>query len=207
MMRLCYLFLCLVLLAGCAGRAPSPDTPRERGTWSAQVEHLENLTHWRLAGKIGLRTPDDSLSANLDWSQAGQAYRMLISGPFGTGRSTLEGSLDGVALTTGDGRFEAETPEQLMEAQLGWTLPISALDHWVRGLPAPLVPHDMRTDDRGFPVELHQAGWIIEYRDWLWVPELAGGLWLPRRLVMTIDSLRATLVINQWHTTDMSATP
>lgn len=207
MMRLCYLFLCLALLAGCASRTPTPDTPRERGDWPAQAERLAALDRWRLAGKVGLRTPDDTLSANLDWVQAGQDYRMLISGPFGTGRSTLEGSPDGVVLITSDGRFEAETPEQLMAEQLGWTLPISALDRWVRGLPTPSVPHAMQTDDRGFPAVLRQAGWTIDYRDWLWVPELAGGLWLPRRLVMTIDDLRATLVINQWHAADAQAMP
>ncbi|MGC3871986.1 lipoprotein insertase outer membrane protein LolB [Halomonas sp. GXIMD04776] len=202
MMRLLMPLLGLILLAGCAAQSPTPDIPRERGDWSAQLEELEALERWRLAGKVGLRTNEDTTSANLDWYQAPRHYRMLISGPFGTGRSVLEGTPEGVTLTTGDGRFSAETPEQLMQEQLGWSLPISALDNWVRGLPAPIVAHEMQTDESGFPEQLRQAGWTIEYRDWTWAPELRGGLWLPRRLVMTFDDLRATLVVNQWRSAD-----
>nr|WP_297459221.1 lipoprotein insertase outer membrane protein LolB [uncultured Halomonas sp.] len=199
MMRLLALSLCLALLAGCASRAPSVDAPpRERGDWSAQAERLQTLERWRLAGKVGLRTPDDAISANLDWTQTPRHYRMLISGPFGAGRSVLEGMPGNVTLTTGDGRFQAATPEQLMQEQLGWSLPISALDYWVRGLPAPGSYHELQTDARGFPTRLSQAGWNIEYRDWSWVPNLADGLWLPSRLVMSYGDLRATLVVNQW---------
>ena len=198
MTRLLPLLAGLALLAGCATQAPTPESPRERGDWSAQLDELKSLERWRLAGKVGLRTAQDATSANLDWYQMRYHYRMLISGPFGTGRSVLEGSPDGVTLTTGDGRFSAETPEQLMQEQLGWSLPISALDSWVRGLPAPIVAHEMQADEHGFPKRLRQAGWTIEYRDWTWAPELRGGLWLPRRLVMTFDDLRATLVVNQW---------
>lgn len=202
MLRLLAPLLLLTLLAGCAGHAPAPDAPRDRGDWAAQAERVENLERWRLAGKIGLRTPESAQSANLDWVQAPRHYRMLISGPFGAGRSVLEGTPTGVTLTTGEGRFQAATPEQLMQERLGWSLPISALDYWIRGLPAPNMQHALETDERGFPQRLRQAGWIIEYRDWRWTPALAGGLWLPRRLVMTYGNLRATLIVNQWRPND-----
>ncbi|MEC9482198.1 MAG: lipoprotein insertase outer membrane protein LolB, partial [Halomonas sp.] len=137
-------------------------------------------------------------SANLDWTQSGYDYRMLISGPFGTGRSVLESTANGVVLTTGEGRFEAETAEALMEEQLGWALPVAALDRWVRGLPAPLLAHRTQTDAQGFPTQLSQAGWTIDYRDWTWASDVGGGLWLPSRIVMKIDDFRATLVVNEW---------
>nr|WP_298375389.1 lipoprotein insertase outer membrane protein LolB [uncultured Halomonas sp.] len=202
MTRPLILLLSLVLLAGCAAQTPIPEAPRQSGDWSAQLERLTSLDRWRLAGKVGLRTADDATSANLDWQQAPFFYRMMISGPFGAGRSTLDGSPEGVTLTTPDGRFSARTPEQLMQQQLGWSLPISALDYWMRGLPAPNAPHEMQTDDRDFPRELRQSGWTIDYRDWAWAPALNGGLWLPQRLVMTFDDLRATLVVNQWRPLD-----
>lgn len=196
------LLLCLTLLAGCASQAPTPEVARDQVTWSEQRERIEALDAWRLAGKVGLRTPEDAVSANLDWTQTGFDYRILISGPFGAGRSVLESSAEGVTLTTGDGRFEAETAEQLMEDQLGWALPVSALDRWVRGLPAYILPHQTTTDDQGFPRQMKQAGWTIDYRDWTWAPDLNGGLWLPRRLVMSIDDFRATLVVNEWRPID-----
>ncbi|WP_251978327.1 lipoprotein insertase outer membrane protein LolB [Salinicola avicenniae] len=181
-------------LAGCASQAPTPDMPRQPDDWQNQQPALEALTHWNLAGKVGLRTPEDSTSANLDWQQAPTHYRMLISGPFGAGRSVLEGRDRRVTLTTGDGTFEAASPEALMMQQLGWSLPISALDYWIKGLPAPGAPHQVTADEFGFPDTLRQAGWDIDYRAWTY----AGGLWLPSRLVMTYDDIRATLVVNRW---------
>ncbi|MFO7647232.1 MULTISPECIES: lipoprotein insertase outer membrane protein LolB [Halomonas] len=188
------LLLILALLAGCAGRTPVPDGERAAGQWEAQEERLEALDTWVLAGKAGLRTPQESTSANLDWSQHPHYYRLLISGPFGSGRSTLEGREGRFSLTTGEGRFEAETPEALMEEQLGWSLPLGALSDWVRGLPAEGSRHRIEHDELGFPQHIAQDGWEIDYRDWV----LAETLWLPRRLVMTYGDLRVTLVVNDW---------
>ncbi|WP_430886914.1 lipoprotein insertase outer membrane protein LolB [Halomonas gemina] len=192
--RLLIPLLALALLAGCAGRAPAPEGERAAGQWQAQAERLAELDTWVLAGKAGLRTPEDSTSANLDWSQHPHYYRLLISGPFGSGRSTLEGREGRFSLTTAEGRFEAETPEALMEEQLGWSLPVSALSDWIRGLPADDSAHRLEEDELGFPQRLEQDGWEIAYRDWTHVAEL----WLPRRLVMTYDELRVTLVVTDW---------
>ncbi|WP_280546588.1 lipoprotein insertase outer membrane protein LolB [Halomonas sp. 11-S5] len=192
--RLLIPLFALALLAGCAGRAPAPEGERAAGQWQAQAERLAELDTWILVGKAGLRTPEDSTSANLDWSQHPHYYRLLISGPFGSGRSTLEGREGRFSLTTAEGRFEAETPEALMEQQLGWSLPVSALSDWIRGLPADDTPHRLEKDELGFPLRLEQDGWEIAYRDWVRVADL----WLPRRLVMTYDDLRVTLVVTDW---------
>ncbi|WP_355660806.1 lipoprotein insertase outer membrane protein LolB [Halomonas salifodinae] len=192
MIRLLAPLLVLTLLAGCAVRPPA-EAPSERGPWADQAASLEALDTWELIARVGLRTPEEATSANLDWRQTPYHYRLLLSGPFGSGRSTLEGRTGRVSLTTPEGRFEAESPEALLQEQLGWSLPVSALDHWVRGLPA-AGQHDLERDPQGYPRRLRQAGWEIDYRDWTW----AEGLWLPRRLVMSYDSLRVTLVVNEW---------
>lgn len=184
----------IVLLAGCATQAPSQKEERHPGDWRTQQSSLEALDTWTAAGKVGIRTPDDSQSANLDWTQRADQYRISVSGPWGTGRNTLKGNGRQVTLTNGDGTFQAPTPEELMAQQMGWSLPLSSLVYWVRGLPDPRSPNRTSEDDVGFPATMDQAGWHIDYRDW----SQADGLWLPRRIVMTYDDLRTTLVINRW---------
>ncbi|MWJ27706.1 lipoprotein localization protein LolB [Halomonas sp. ZH2S] len=186
--------LAVMLLAGCAAPGAPLEGERQRGQWEAQQPALERLDTWGLIGKVGLRTPEESTSANLDWNQYPHYFRMLISGPFGGGRSVLEGREGRYSLTTSEGRFEAETPEALMEAQLGWSLPVDAMPDWVRGLPGDHASYRLETDELGFPSHLQQDGWEIDYRDW----ERFDDLWLPRRMVLNYDDLRITLVINQW---------
>ncbi|MFO8044467.1 MAG: lipoprotein insertase outer membrane protein LolB [Halomonas sp.] len=186
--------LALMLLAGCAGRTPLPDAERNAGQWQDQVERTEALDTWTLIARVGLRTSQDGTSANLDWSQHPHYYRMLLSGPFGSGRSTLEGREGRFSLSTAEGRFEAETPEALMEEQLGWSLPVGALQDWIRGLPGTGSDYRLEQDALGFPQRLEQDGWEIDYRDWT----RAESLWLPRRLVMTYGDLRVTLVVTDW---------
>lgn len=189
--------LALLALAGCASQAPVDESGRQAGQWERQQADVEAFDTWTMVGKAGLRTPQESTSANLDWNQHPHYFRMLISGPFGGGRSVLEGREGRFSLTTSDGRFQAETPEALMEEQLGWSLPVSAMPDWVRGLPGEHASYQLETDELGFPNFLQQDGWEIDYRDWEQVDEM----WLPRRLVMHYGDVRITLVVNQWRST------
>ena len=196
--RLWVAALAVAALAGCASQAPMDEGGRQAGQWERQQADVEAFESWTLVGKAGLRTPEENTSANLDWNQTPYYFRMLISGPFGGGRSVLEGREGRFSLTTSEGRFEAETPEALMEEQLGWSLPVRAMPDWVRGLPGDHASYQLETDELGFPSFLQQDGWDIDYRDW----EQAEGMWLPRRLVMNYGDVRITLVVNQWQATE-----
>ncbi|MFG6667993.1 lipoprotein insertase outer membrane protein LolB [Halomonas sp. HNIBRBA4712] len=189
----------LMALAGCATQSAMMDeSGRQAGQWERQQQAVEAFDSWTLVGKAGLRTPQETTSANLDWNQTPFYFRMLISGPFGGGRSVLEGREGRFSLTTGEGRFEAETPEALMQEQLGWSLPVRAMPDWVRGLPGSDSDYALDTDELGFPTRLEQDGWEVVYRDW----EEVDDLWLPRRLVMNYDDVRITLIVNQWRPRD-----
>ena len=202
-LRLLLASIGLLFLAGCASQAPMDESGRQVGQWDRQQADVEAFDTWTLIGKAGLRTPEESISANLDWNQHPHYFRMLISGPFGGGRNVLEGREGRFSLSNSDGRFEAETPEALMEEQLGWALPVTAMPNWVRGLPGETTDnsthsYQLESDEFGFPSHLSQDGWEIDYRDW----EKVGELWLPRRLVMNYDDIRITLVVNQWQPSD-----
>ncbi|MEL0618163.1 lipoprotein insertase outer membrane protein LolB [Cobetia marina] len=183
-------------LSGCASQMASDnagDLTRNEGDWQQQSDRIDSLTHWQLAGKVGIRTPEEGHSANLDWQQEGDDYHMLITGPLGAGRTTLVRDAEGVRLSSSDGDFQAPDAESLMLSQLGWSLPLGALDDWVRGVAAK-GEHDLKSDALGFPDTLYQDGWEVDYQDWT----RAEGLWLPRKMKLYYGDLTATLIVNQW---------
>ena len=154
---------------------------------------------FRLRGKIGVRGLDDgggAFSASFDWVQAGDAYRIELWGPFGQGRVRLVGDAWGVTITDARGRSVSEqTPEVLMERELGWSAPVDALRHWVRGSPAP--GHAVTGSERvegGRLARFEQRGWVVEFTRW----RDHGVGELPGRIVATQPGRRVTVVSKEW---------
>ncbi|MBL4868145.1 MAG: hypothetical protein JKY67_17410, partial [Pseudomonadales bacterium] len=48
----------------------------------------EGITHWKLKGKIGIRTKEDGGSAHIRWLQHDDGYELSLSGPLGQGAAT-----------------------------------------------------------------------------------------------------------------------
>ena len=123
---------------------------------------------FRLRGKIAVRDAEAAFSASFDWVQRGRAFDVELWGPLGQGRVRLQG--DGTRLTVTDSRG-AETSEvdvqSFMASRLGWSAPLSALPHWVRGRydPAGPVADERRAPD-GALTGFEQFGWTVEVSDW-----------------------------------------
>jgi len=92
------------------------------------------------------------------------------------------------------GRFEAQTPEELLAAQLGWELPVSHLVWWVRGLPAPDSKSRLTLDGDSRLAHLEQDGWKVEYLSYT----EQNGYWLPERMKVHGQDLDVTVVLKEW---------
>jgi len=92
------------------------------------------------------------------------------------------------------GRYEAPSPEALLEEQLGWRLPVSHLVWWVRGLPAPDSKSTLSLDGDSRLATLDQDGWQVQYLSYT----EQNGYWLPERLKLHGQDLDVTLVIKDW---------
>ncbi len=188
MRKLPLLVLVFSLLGGCSQLTEKPFTPL-----TIDPQQVQQLQQWSAEGRIGIRWPEDSQSANLDWEQELDHYRIRVSGPLGQGGFRITGSEQDVSLQqAGDDQIHrARTPEALMQQLLGWHLPLTQAQYWIRGIPAPssaVLPLD--NDGQGFV----QSGWRIEY------PRLtrAAGMVLPEKLRLSRDDLRITVIINTW---------
>ena len=186
-----------LLLAGCAGLGPqeSVEGPGNAEDWKAHKAHISEIDGWQISGKIGIQAPQDSGSGTLFWLQRQGYFDIRLSGPLGRGATRLTGRPDAVALeVAGQGRFEAESPEALVESQLGWQLPVSHLLYWVRGLPAPDSRSRIALDPNGRLASLQQDGWDVQYLGYT----EEDGYTLPNRIKLAGRDLKITLVVKDW---------
>lgn len=196
--RLIVLTGLVILLSSCAGLERSQlDT--EALDSSAQRAQINNLQHWKILGKLGIRTPDKAISATVNWTQTDNYFDIFLSGPLGQGSTRIEGSDGDVSLHTNDQRpLRAASPEELLYQTVGWQLPISDLKYWVRGIAAPNHHVDqLERNTDGTISLLAQQGWTITYTRY----QIEHQLLLPARLVITRDKIRLTFIIKNWQLT------
>ena len=153
---------------------------------------------FRLRGRVGVRSGDEAFSANFDWQQAGERYRIAFWGPLGQGRALIEGDDLSASLRDGAGSVVSGTDlGALLEQALGWAAPVSALRHWVRGSPAPALPASAeQRDDVGNLAGFEQSGWTVRLSRWR---ETAIGT-APGRVVAQAraEQRTVTVVCKEW---------
>ncbi len=196
--------LTLILLLGLYGCSSQPRPPTELPpqaleniSWEQRQQQLLPLTQWQVLGKINIRTDQDNTTANLSWWQNGDHYKIYMAGPLGQGAVNINGS-DQLGITlniSGEEQLHAPTPERLLDQQLGWSVPVSQMPYWIRGLPAPQSNHSKVLDPYNRLQQLAQHGWIINYLHYQ--PEQQH---LPRKIELRRgNNLKLTLILKQWH--------
>mgnify|MGYP003576789744 FL=1 len=194
-LRYSLMLLALLLASGCAHRSLTP--PQD------VLEHqrqLQAIGDWQLAGKLGIRTADDSGSASVKWQQQPATYQINLSGPLGQKSMIITGSPGKVRLEqTGEPPQEAKTAEALIKKTAGWTLPVAQLAYWVRGVPAPKlrITH-MHQNDNGLIEQLNQGGWTISYSNYRDQIFNGTNMPLPGKIIAEYQDVRLTLVIRNW---------
>ncbi len=185
-------FLCSYL-AGCSLQQTTPDSPPPVTSWEAQQQRLTAIKHWDISGKIGIRTEQNSQSASLKWLQKDKNYQIDIRGPWGQGGASITGQPGNVIVgIAGEGTFTGPDPEYILQQKLNWQLPISDIYWWIRGLPAPDKTFQPRFINHRLQ-RLIQSGWEIHYLGYNTLTPA-----LPRKMRLTRQDLRVTLVINHW---------
>lgn len=163
-------------------------------------QRLQAIDDWQLTGKLGIRTTTDSGSASLKWVQGGAGYQLNISGPLGQKRMIITGQPGKVRIEqTGEPAQEAKTPEALIKKQLGWTLPVTQLAYWVRGVPAPKGRISLlEQNDEGLIARLQQGDWTITYSNYKDQTFNGDNLVLPGKITAEYKDVRLILAIRQW---------
>lgn len=144
-----------------------------------------------------VRRPGEAYNIGLRWQRDPQRFVLLLEAPFGQGvfRIDAYGS-GGYRLRLPDGQeYRNRTPEALLDEVIGWSLPVSGMQYWIRGLPRPGADYRIQLDEFGSAIRIRQDRWEIEITDYF-----DAGLEprLPRRINLARDDLNIRLVIERW---------
>lgn len=188
-----WLSLASLLIASCTSVAP---TPVENSQWSLHQNQLRQLDSWQLRGRVNVRYHDESHTPRIRWQQQDTEYTIRLWGTFNAGNTIIVGRPGFVTLEQGGTVLSASSPENLILQQLGYEMPVSYLEYWIRGLPAPTSSADLTFSESGRLEQMVQDGWTINYTD----PRQYGDLTLPRRVEVTRprDDVRLRFVGLNW---------
>jgi len=163
--------------------------------WLQHQQKITSAAIWSAKGRVALRSEKESWSATLTWQQNVDDYHVRLAGPFGQGAVTIEGSPDTVSVhIAGQEAVVASDAEALLLEHLGWSVPVSSLRYWLRGLPAPGQIEGLTLNASGVLDQLNQQGWQIDYSAY----RPLRGVNLPRKIKIENDNLRLKLVLDQW---------
>lgn len=168
---------CALMLSACSSWMQVPDTEQHK---------------WRIEGKLGITTPEESLSGFLIWEQNQDQYDIHVSGPLGQGSTQIKGDKNGIMLTQGKHSVSSDDPSQLIEEQMGWKFPIQNLRYWIIGEASPFSQAESQYDGEQLS-ELNQDNWKVEYHRY----DAYTGL--PSRLRISQGGWRFLLVIKRWN--------
>lgn len=185
----------LLLLSACSRGPVLPPPDRGEQAW------VYDLEDWMFDARISISQPleERNDSARINWEQQQSDYKIHLSaGPFNQTVAIMTGRPGQAEIQVAgeDDRYAARSPEALMQAILGWSLPIRHAVWWVRGVPDPSLPHGLVAEDSNY--RFIQAGWDI---DILRFQEVSPNHRLPARMRMVHNDLTVNLVIGRWELT------
>ncbi|MFK7865340.1 MAG: lipoprotein insertase outer membrane protein LolB [Pseudohongiellaceae bacterium] len=173
-----FLLLLTCGLAACGSLAPPATVNSD---WERQRLALNNLDSWQLRGRVNVRYNNESNTPRIQWMQQNVEYHIRLWGTFNAGNTVIVGRPGFVTLEQGGDVLTANSPEELILQQLGYELPVSYLEHWVKGIPAPDSEANLTFNELNQLLELAQDGWTVSYSDM----RQYGDLSLPRKVTVT----------------------
>lgn len=174
-----------LVLTGCASQA----------TVNGALPAVANAdVAFEVSGRIAVRYNGQADSGNFTWQHGIGQDRLALETPLGQTLAELNRDPAGVRLDMADGRrFRAAAVESLSAEVLGWELPLSGLQYWIRGVgsAASGIDASQISPEPGV-YRLSQQGWQIDY------PEFSGPPAVPSRVVLKRPGLEIRLAIHEW---------
>ncbi len=197
--RLICLIICLATLNACSVFETQPRLPDsdKHYDWASVEPQLRELTHWSLFGKLGVRTPEESITIAINkWDQAEDQFEIDLSSTFfGLGSSKLFGTSDFLSIfQSGEQPLSSFEPDKLVEEALGIPLPLSYLSSWIKALPVENLTYTQKVNEQGLPEVMVQDNWTLTFSHYRtdYDPPLPGKIKLENKRI------RMILAVKEW---------
>ena len=176
----------LVLLVGCT---TSPIN------YDPSSVSLSKLNHWQVKARVAIKTPEENVSATLDWEKKAEDFDFHIYGMFGATYAHLiqQGNQATLKLPE-DQVFYHNDAEQLLYQSLGWDFPVDALSFWIKGLPSGKSGEALTRD-----VEDNLS--VVVYGDWRVTfsrYQTYSGHLMPKMIKAVHPQLSLKVVVKDW---------
>jgi outer membrane lipoprotein LolB len=177
------------LLSACAGKRVNLNSD------SVQNIPLSKLQHWQLNARVAIKTPQDALTASLNWQNNNKEFDFLLSGAFGVTYAHLIQKRDSASLKIPDSdKLYHNNAEQLLNQTLGWDFPIKALSYWVKGLPSGQPGERVHHNKQGQLIQINLNQWQIVFSKY----KRYQGILLPKMIKATHPDLSLKIVAKKW---------
>jgi outer membrane lipoprotein LolB len=152
-------------------------------------EHLYEKNIWSFSGRMSVAGENDAFTADIDWKHQFKEEVIKLSGAFGLGRTRLFLTKNSVEIYL-DGKQvrHVGNVDDILSAELGIAVPVSALKYWVLGITDPGA--DYKEVARGFV----QHGWKVTYLQM----RANGNYELPRKIRVEQGRVKLKLIIGRW---------
>lgn len=195
--RLSLWALIALTLAACTS-TPRIDAP-VNAEWEQRRLVLDQISHWEFIGSLNVRDADDAHSSRIRWQQNDEAYQINLWGTFNVGANQIDGRPGRVQIAQqGEEPVFTESPEELLFQELGYELPVTELNYWIKGIPAPGPSSDLEFGETNQVRAFRQVGWQVSYMAYT----NFGLETLPTRIRIEKAPLRLDLTRLRWTLSD-----
>jgi outer membrane lipoprotein LolB len=184
--------LVLAVLGGCAVREQRPS-----GAWLEEREQLfAELDQWSVSGRIALSDGQRGGSLAFEWQADGDRHEIHLRTVAG-GRQWRLRFEPGSAFLEGSNADElwGHDPDPLVEAAVGWPIPVTELAWWIRGLIPPDKGREVRFAEDGTLSLAITEPWVIDFQRF----SPAGSVLMPVRIQAESNSYRVRMVLRNWN--------
>lgn len=199
-MRLVQYLIIICVLTALTGCTPPPvkyDADEKEAVYRDFQVTQEQLTDWEMNARFAVSTQGKAYSGTIRWVNKGENYSIKLSGPLDQGAVILTGDPTGVTLKDTQGyEGSARTPEAMLTRYTQYEMPISGLRYWVIGLPTPDVFPVLKLSHQGYPTEMMNGEFRIEYQYFREVNEYL----LPKKIIIHHPQMKVTLSVYEWKT-------